>query len=99
MNEDELVEWFKRLYEDRTPARSVLDADPRYRVTWTEIWDKMRRLGYGGDVVDGRRLWHQIFDRRKIKRWCNVLLRDAGELVLPRQNAAERDAARDDPAG
>ena len=87
----ELIRWFKETFMARTPAKSVLDAVPSYRVTWHEIDAKMVELGYAGrshglgNVVDRRQEWSRIFEKAKLRSWCNKKLKAAGEQPLPRR--------------
>lgn len=77
--ERELVAWFKELFASRTPPRSVLDAAPEYRVTWTETHDAMRRLGYTDNVVELRYEWDRVWRRHNLRKFCNDLMESAGE--------------------
>lgn len=61
--EEALVKWFRDLFAARSGTNDPLDFDPSYRVTWTEVWEKMKELGYTQSVVDGRIEWATIARR------------------------------------
>ena len=68
MNEEVLICWFRNLFKARTDSRNVLDFDPGYRVTWTEIWGKMQELGYSGNVIDARILWNGLHKKHRLHK-------------------------------
>lgn len=65
--EAELVTWFRDLFAARTGTNNPLDFDPRYRVTWSEVYGRMRELGCTLGLVDARQLWLKIKKRNGIK--------------------------------
>lgn len=79
MDEDALVSWFLELYQSRTGTNNILDAEPNYRVPWSEIWAKMQDLGYDRGVVDGRIEWDRIHKARRLKRKTNAMNRAIAE--------------------
>lgn len=85
LKEVTLVDWFKTTFAARTPPQSVLDSTPEYRVGWHEISAKMRELGYTDGVLDLRYEWDHIFRKYKLRSFCNVKLKEAGERSLNRQ--------------
>lgn len=61
-----LVKWFLLLYESRSNSTNPMDIDPHYRVTWTEIYEKMKEFGCTLGVVDARLLWNKIQRRHRL---------------------------------
>lgn len=94
--EDRLVEWYKSLFASRTPPKSVLDADPGYRVIYTELREKMKELGYDNDPVSMRFEWDRIFQTR-LRKWVNATLRAADEKPLTPRTPAARKAGEGQP--
>jgi hypothetical protein len=80
--EQELVQWYLNLYQQRTPAKSVLDCGGQ-RVTQTEVRRKMADLGGPTNVVDATREWWELYERRQLRRKVNAMRRAAGEGAAP----------------
>jgi hypothetical protein len=80
----ELLAWFKTTFAARTPPTSVLDSTPQYRVGWSEIRLKMKDLGLSIDVLADRLWWQKVFDAQ-LRRYCNKVLRAAGEKPLRKE--------------
>lgn len=94
--EEKLIEWYKALFASRTPPKSVLDADPSYRIIFTELREKMREVGYTENAVDMRHEWDRIFQKR-LRKWVNATLKAAGEKPLPPMTPAARKAGEGQP--
>jgi hypothetical protein len=75
-NEKLLVAWFKEKFATRTPPRSILDMIPEYRVTWTEIREKMAELGWNEAPPDLRLAWEAIHQRHRLRPWWKKLVRE-----------------------
>jgi hypothetical protein len=68
-DKDKTIDAVHELYVKRMHTDNILDILPDYRVTWTEVWELMRKHGFDGDVVAGRLAWHEA--TKKIK-WPGV---------------------------
>lgn len=92
--DEELIQWYKDMFASRTPPKSVLDAAPDYRVTWTELYAKMQELGYKEDVVTLRIKWAEMFVENKLRTWCNKLIKATGGTTLVSKETTSSRATR-----
>jgi hypothetical protein len=64
-----VLEEMLNLFRGRTVnPKSVDDIEPSYRVSWSEIFDCMKRHGYNGSCLDGRLEWDEKCGKFWIRR-------------------------------
>lgn len=89
----QLVLWFQQLFASRTPPRAINDAHPDYRVTWHETNAKMRELGYGDSNLNNRIAFAKLFVEKKLRGWCNRLIRaSGGSLLMSEESEAAKES-------